>query len=320
MNRRASMDIAGLRHHHSFRENKERIEKKTLVVVLITVSMMGAEIVFGLLANSMALFADGVHMGTHALALGVTLLAYILARKLSHNRSFVFGTWKIEILGAYTSALILGVVAIIMAYTSIERLLNPVAIRYDEALVVACIGLAVNVICAFILNTARTAHHHHGEHRHHSGHEHDHDHDERSHVHKDINLRSAYLHVVADALTSVFAIVALISAKYFDFVFLDPIMGIAGSILILRWAFFLLRDSSKILLDYDTNPALADKIKASIEGDGSASITDLHLWKVSDHSYSAIIALVTNEKYSTEEYKNRLRSLEELAHVTVEVN
>ncbi len=300
------MNIEQWQHSHSFGKNKEQIEKKTLIVVLITFAMMIAEIAAGLLSNSMALFADGVHMGTHAFALGISFFAYILARKYSKNQKFVFGTWKIEILGAYTSALLLGVVAIMMTYSSIERIIRPKVIFYNEALIVAVIGLLVNLACAYILHSS-TGHH---EHEHHAS-----DHD-----HEDLNLKSAYLHVIADALTSVFAIVALISAKYFNLQFLDPVMGIVGAFLIMRWSLSLLKDSSKILLDYNVNQPLANKIKEIIESDEETKITDLHLWKVADNSYSCIIALVSDNDQSIEDYKNRLHVLKELAHVTVEIN
>ncbi len=308
------MNIAQWQHHHSFRPDKEHIEKKTLIVVLITVFMMISEIAFGLITNSMALFADGVHMGTHAFALGISLFAYILARKQSNNSRFAFGTWKIEILGAYTSALILGMVAVMITYSSIDRLLHPVSIHYDQALIVAGLGLLINLACAFILNTGTERDHQ--DHAHHDGSDHHHHH----HKHDDLNLKSAYLHVISDALTSIFALIALFCAKYFGLNFLDPIMGILGAVLITRWAISLLRDSSRILLDYTANTALHNKIKAAIESDGHTFITDLHLWKVSDNSYSCIIALTSDEHHSITEYKNKLHSLDELAHVTLEIN
>lgn len=304
------MNIEQWQHNHSFGENKEHIEKKTLIVVIITIVTMIIEIVFGLISNSMALLADGIHMGTHALALGISLMAYVLARKNSGNNRFVFGTWKIEILGAYTSALILGVVALSVAYTSIERIINPLSIQYNQALVVAIIGLVVNLVCAIILNTSGGSHSHHH-----------HDHGiKHSHHHDDLNLKSAYLHVVADAVTSVFAIVALLGAKYYRLDFLDPVMGIVGAMLISRWAFYLLRDSSKILLDYNNNDSLIDEIKCLVEVDGRTVITDLHIWRVADNSYSCIIALVSSENHSVADIKNRLCSISKITHVTIEMN
>ncbi len=304
------MNIEQWQHHHSFGENKEHIEKKTFIVVLITFFTMFAEIAFGLITNSMALFADGIHMGTHAFALGISLFAYVLARKYSKNNKFVFGTWKIEILGAYTSALTLGMVAIMMIYSSVDRIINPITIQYNQALIVAIVGLIVNLACAVIFNIGESNHHH--------GHQNnDHTH---YHEHEDLNFKSAYLHVIADAVTSVFAIIALLGAKYYKLDVLDPIMGIVGAMLITRWAFALLGDSSRILLDYNSNDSLTNKIKKLIEFDGNTLITDLHLWKVADNSYSCIIALVSSDNHSIEESKNKLYSLNELVHVTIETN
>jgi cation diffusion facilitator family transporter len=299
-------------HQHSFNADKQHIEKKTMIVVIITCSMMIIEIIFGWLTNSMALYADGWHMGTHAFALGVSFIAYIIARKQAKNSSFVFGTWKIEILGAYTSALILGVVAIFMVYTSIERLLNPLPIQYDQALLVVIIGLIVNLVCALILNTR--SHHHTHQHKDQELHDHHH------HTQEDLNLKSAYLHVVADAMTSVFALIALIGAKYFAYNWLDPAMGIVGAALISRWAYFLLKDSSSILLDHEKESPLTQEIREHIESDGDTKISDLHLWKVGDNKYACILSLVASTKYSINDYKNRLMSVHELAHVTIELH
>jgi cation diffusion facilitator family transporter len=218
-------------HLHIFNAEKKSIEARTLMVVIVTFSTMIAEIVFGLLSNSMALLADGWHMGTHAFALGVSLFAYIMARKYAHDHRFTFGTWKIEILGAYTSAIVLGVAGVLMVFVSIERFFKPLGIHYTEAIFVASLGLLVNIVCALILSGGK---HSHGHEHQHDGIEHDH------HNHEDLNLKSAYLHVLADAFTSVLAIVALLGAKYLKFNWLDPFMGILGAGLILRWSFLLL--------------------------------------------------------------------------------
>jgi cation diffusion facilitator family transporter len=299
-------------HQHTFNIDKKKIEKKTLIVVIITFTMMIAEILFGWITNSMALLADGWHMGTHAFALGISLIAYVMARKHTANDHFAFGTWKIEILGAYSSALVLGMVGILMVYTSVERLLHPLSIHYNQALSVAIIGLVVNIICAIILNLGSSSH----------SHDHRHNDDTHSHSHQtnDLNLKSAYLHVVADALTSGFAIVALIGAKYFTYNWLDPLMGIVGAFLIARWAILLSRDSASILLDHEKESPLSLKIKEHIESDGDARISDLHLLKVADDKYACIISIVTDQKYSVEEYKRRLSNVHELAHITIEVN
>ncbi|MDP3981086.1 MAG: cation diffusion facilitator family transporter [Chlamydiota bacterium] len=290
-------NIESWQHHHTFNVNKEHIEKKTLVVVIITFITMLAEIVFGLITNSMALFADGVHMGTHAFALGLSLFAYIFARKHAKNEHFTFGTWKIEILGAYSSALVLGMVAMMMVYSSMERLIHPLVIHYNQALFVAVIGLAVNVICALILNAGSDVH-----------------------AHNDLNLKSAYIHVITDAMTSIFAIIALIGAKYYSLNFLDPMMGIVGALLITRWASLLLKDSAQILLDYKSVSPLTIEIRELIESDGDTRISDLHVWKVADHKYACIISLVTGKGYLIEDYKERLKNIRELAHITIEKN
>jgi len=271
---------------------------------------MIAEIFFGWLTNSMALFADGWHMGTHAFALGISLIAYILARKFAEDDRFSFGAWKIEVLGAYSSAIILGIVGFIMIFTSVERMINPLNIQYDQALFVAVLGLLVNVICAVILNTDGHSHQHR-----HAGH----DHSDHHHKHRDLNQKSAYLHVVADALTSVLAIVALIGAKYFNFSRLDPFMGIVGAGLILRWTVSLLKDTSRILLQREMDSPIVQEIREEIEADGDTQISDLHIWQVAQNKYACIVSLVTADQYSIDEYKMRLRNIHELAHVTIEI-
>ncbi len=298
-------------HQHIFKIDKQQIEKKTLLVVIITFLMMISEIVVGWVTNSMAVYADGWHMGTHAFALGISLFAYIIARKHAESASFAFGTWKIEILGAYTSAIVLGLVAILMVYVSIERFSRPLSIHYNEALFVAAIGLGINVVCAIILNSGSNQHHHRHENED-NGHAH--------HNHDDLNLRSAYLHVIADALTSVLAISALLGAKYFDANWLDPFVGILGALLIARWSILLLRDSASILLDRENDSPVSREIREHIEADGDTKISDLHLWKVADGKYGCIIAVVTCRRYTIEEYKRRLREVHELAHITIEIN
>lgn len=299
-------------HHHLFNVDKKSVEKSTLIVVIITFITMIAEILFGWLSHSMALLADGWHMGTHAFALGISLIAYIMARKYAKDRSFTFGTWKIEILGAYTSAIILGIVGLIMIYSSVNRILHPLNIYYNQALLVAFIGLSVNVVCAIILNSGGYTH----EHDHH----HEEDHYSHNHHHEDLNLKSAYLHVVADALTSVLAIAALLGAKYFNFVWLDPMMGIVGAGLILHWSTFLLKETGGILLQREIDNPIADEIKHEIESDGDSIISDLHVWKVAQCQYACIVSLVTSKNYSIEDYKKRLAKVHELAHVTIEIH
>ncbi len=300
-------------HNHFFNIEKKSEEKKTLIVVIITVVTMFIELFCGWFFNSMALFADGCHMSTHAFALSISLFAYIFARKLSEDTKFAFGTWKIEILGAYTSALFLGGVGIYVIYISIERIFNPLTIKYFYAILVTIIGLIVNVICAFILQ-----HKHSGDHSHDLDSEHSHHH--HHHSHTDLNLKSAYLHVIADAMTSVFAIIALVGAYYLNLIWLDPVMGIVGAMLIFRWSFSLIKETSSILLDREMNFILSDKIKEKIEADKDSKISDLHLWKVAQQKYACIISLVAYNPLSVEEYKEKLKSFEELAHTTVEIN
>jgi cation diffusion facilitator family transporter len=298
-------------HQHVFNVDKKAIEQRTLMVVIITFLTMIAEILFGWISNSMALLADGWHMGTHAFAIGISLIAYIAARKYAKDETFTFGTWKIEILGAYTSAIVLGLVGLIMIYSSGERMIHPLPIHYNQALFVAILGLSINLVCAVILNNGGHAHEHE---RHHHGA------DEHFHHHDDLNLKSAYLHVVADALTSVLAIAALLGAKYFAVNWLDPLMGMVGAGLIIRWSFSLLKDTGGILLERETDHQIVDEIKKEIESDGDSKICDLHIWKVAQNKYACIVSLVTARNYSIEEYKVRLNKMHKLAHVTIEVN
>lgn len=300
-------------HDHDFNAGKKSSENKTLVVVIITLLTMFAEIFFGWLSNSMALLADGFHMGTHAIALGISLGAYMLARRHAKSSGFTFGTWKIEILGAYTSAIVLGVAGLAMIFMSVGRFLNPLDIRYNEALVVAVLGLSINVICALILGSG-----------HDHGHAHDFDEEGHDHGHEhsrgmDLNLKSAYLHVVADALTSILAIAALLGAKYLKLTWLDPAMGILGAFLILRWAFLLLRDTSRILLDWQGDLSITKSIREIIEKDSDSKISDLHIWQVSEGRFACIVSVVTGSGRTYSYYKRLLDSVPGLVHVTVEV-
>lgn len=295
-------------HPHVFNTEKKTVEKRTLIVVIITFVMMIAEIFYGWLTNSMALFADGWHMGTHAFALGISLFAYILARKYAADDRFAFGAWKIEILGAYSSAIVMGIVGLFMIFTSVERIINPLSIQYNQALFVAILGLLVNVVCAIILNASERTY------------EHSHDGDDHSKHHHDLNQKAAYLHVVADAVTSVLAIIALAGAKYYNFVWLDPFIGIVGAGLILRWAALLLKDTSKILIQREMDSPIAGEIKGLMESDGDTKVSDLHIWRVAQNKYACVVSLVAENGYSIEEYKKRLAGIHELAHSTVEIH
>lgn len=297
-------------HSHIFDEGNPLAERNTRIAVALTAFMMVAEIIGGWAYNSMALLADGWHMGTHALALGLSVMAYSAARRYENDKRFAFGTWKIEVLGGYTSAIFLVGVAILMFYQSAERLISPTPIHYGEAIQIAIIGLVVNLVCAWLL---KDGHHH----DHHHGHEHSHDHDH----HHDLNLRSAYMHVLADAATSVLAIIALFCGMIWGAAWLDPIMGIVGAALVTIWAYGLLRDSGRILLDAEMDAPVVDEIYDVIEASPiKATITDLHVWRVGKGKYSCILSLHATEEVSPDFFKQQLSIHEELVHITVEVN
>jgi cation diffusion facilitator family transporter len=313
------------RHSHVFDREKIATERRTLTVVAITLTMMAVEICVGWLSNSMALLADGWHMGTHAFALGLSWLAYRLARKHAGDRRYAFGTWKIEILGAYSSAIVLGLVGVLMIGTSLERLLHPKDIRYGQALIVAGIGLIVNIVCAAILDYREGR----PVHVHGTGKGRDHDHRGEpveasglSRASSDWNLKSAYLHVAADALTSVLAIAALLGAKYFRWIGLDPAIGIVGAGLILRWAFTLLKETSGILLDRApaSETPLAEAIVGAVESGGGVNVCNVHLWKVAPHRYACILSLLASEPLTVDDCKARLTGYPELVHLTVEIH
>jgi cation diffusion facilitator family transporter len=312
-----SLAAEDLHHSHQFDESNPLAERGTKLAVYLTATMMVAEIIGGYLLNSMALLADGWHMSSHALALGLAVLAYSAARRYSKDPRFNFGTWKIEVLGGYTSAVLLVGVAGLMLFQSVERLAAPKPIHFNEAILIAAIGLAVNLICARLLSGG-PHHHHHGDHDHdHHTHAHSHAH---AHEH-DLNLRSAYLHVLADAATSVLAILALLGGKYLGANWLDPVMGIVGAGLVSVWAYGLLRDSGRVLLDAELNVPVAQEIREVIEqGPIRAEICDLHVWRVGKGKFACIVGLVTAEGAQPEDFKNQLRIHEELVHITVEVN
>ncbi|WP_132607453.1 CDF family iron/cobalt efflux transporter AitP, partial [Pseudomonas aeruginosa] len=292
-------------------------ERNTRWAVLLTACMMVAEIAGGWLFNSMALLADGWHMSSHALALGLAVLAYGAARRYANDPRFSFGTWKIEVLGSYTSALLLLLVAGLMLYQSVERLLDPSPIHYQQAMLVAALGLLVNLACAWLLRDGH-AHHGHGHSHHH--HDHDHDHDHHAHRH-DLNLRAAYLHVLADAATSLLAIVALAGGLLWNAAWLDPLMGIVGAVLVSVWACGLIRQSSRVLLDAQMDAPVAAEIRAAIASSPlPAELLDLHLWQVGQGKYACLLSLLTTEEGSADYFKRRLAEHEELVHITVEVN
>lgn len=309
--------LENLSHSHSFDDTNTTAKRNTLYATILTFAMMIAEITAGMVYNSMALLADGWHMSSHALALGLSFFAYAMASKYKDDIRFSFGTYKIEILGAYTSAILLLVVAFFMAYHSIERFLNPVDIHYKEAIFVAVLGLVINLICAWLLKDDHS-HHHHG-HDHHSSDNHHHEHG-HSH-HHDMNLKAAYLHVLADALTSILAIIALIAGMLWGAAWLDPVMGIVGSILVFVWALGLIKQSGKVLLDANMDAPVVEEIIEVIENcKVKATITDLHVWHIGKGKYSCILSLNTEDEVDNEYFKNELQIHEELVHITIELN
>lgn len=281
-------------------------ERRTWIVIGLTVVTMIIEIAAGLAFGSMALLADGLHMGSHATALGITAFAYFYARRYAHDRRFSFGTGKVNALGGFTGALLLAGFALMMAAASIDRFFNPVAIVIDSAILVACIGLVVNGVCAWILGR--------GHHPHSHAHVHDHD-----HVRSDHNLRSAYLHVLADAATSLLAIFALLAAKYFGLYWMDPAMGIVGAALITRWSWGLLRDTGGVLLDRQASDERCASIRHAIEANGKDRVRDLHVWSIGPNLYAAVIALMTDHPQPSDHYKRLVAADRSLVHVTVEV-
>ncbi len=310
-------------HHHVFDEGNPLAERNTRWTVLLTASMMVAEIIGGWWFNSMALLADGWHMSSHALALGLSVLAYAAARRYAHNPRFSFGTWKIEILGGFSSALLLLAVAALMLFQSVEHLLSPMPIHYDQAIVVALLGLLVNLVCAWLLNDSHHhgAAHHHGHHHHDHGHHHHHGHHHDHAAHADLNLRSAYLHVLADAATSVLAIVALFAGKLWGAVWLDPLMGVIGAVLVAVWAKGLLQQTGRVLLDAEMATPLPAQVRSLLEaGPWPVSITDLHLWRVGKGRYACIVALDCEGKATADDFRRLLAACPQLVHVTVEVN
>ena len=291
-------------HSHSFKVENTQGEKRTKLVIFITVIMMAVEISAGYMFGSMALLADGWHMGTHAAALSITVFAYIYARRHADNPKYSFSTGKVGVLGGFASAVVLGVIAILMGGESLKRFFSPVAIQFNEAIWVAVIGLVVNLVCAYLLQAK---------------HSHDHGHNHENH-HHDHNLRAAYLHVLADALTSFLAIFALLTGKHFGWVWMDPGMGLVGALVITRWSYGLLRDTSRILLDREVNSELSEKIRSTIEADADNLVADLHVWQVSPQYLSVILTVVTHFPKAPDHYKKLLEDITGKAHISVEVH
>jgi cation diffusion facilitator family transporter len=302
-----SRHISDWIHDHVFDSSNQAAEKSTRVVMWITAVMMVVEIAAGWWYNSMALLADGWHMSSHAVAIGLSAFAYSAARRYARDPRFAFGTWKIEILGGFASAVFLLGVAGVMVFGSVERLLAPEPIHYQEAIVVAVIGLIVNIVCAMILGRV---------HPHDHGHDHGH--------HHDLNLKSAYVHVIADAATSVLAIVALIGGWLWGWSWLDPLMGLLGAVLVASWARGLIADTSKVLLDREMDHPVVDEIREVVQGlsdNEATTVTDLHVWRVGKQVYSCAMTVVTHDPDLTPTVVRQALSIhEEIVHATIEIH
>jgi cation diffusion facilitator family transporter len=304
-----SHSIGHWQHEHFFLgERHERRERRTWAVVALTVVMMVAEIIGGTIYGSIAVVADGWHMSTHAAALGIAALAYRFARKYARDPHFSFGTGKLGELAAFSSAVLLALISLLIAYESLSRLYSPVTIRFNEATLIAVVGLGVNLLSAWLLFERDHPHEHH------------HDHGAGHHGHgQDTNIRAAYSHVLADALTSVLAIVALLGGRFMGWVWLDPVIGVVGAAVIARWSWGLIRAAGAVLLDTVPDKSLAKTIREKLEVDGDR-VADLHLWRIGPGHSALIAAIVADRPQLPRVYKERLASLSGLSHITIEVH
>jgi cation diffusion facilitator family transporter len=313
-----SHTLADWRHDHVFLgAGHDRNERRTWAVVGLTAAMMVAEIAGGTIFGSMALLADGWHMSTHAGALAIAAFAYRYARNHARDPRFAFGTGKLGDLAGFTSAIVLAMISLAIGYESIARLFQPVTIHYAEATAIAVVGLGVNLLSAWLLGAGD--HHHGHDHDDHDDHDHDdHDHDHHRH-HHDHNLRAAYWHVLADALTSVLAIAGLSAAWIYGWTWLDPAIGIVGAVVIAHWSWGLIRDAGAVLLDAAPNRALVEAIRSRLEV-GHDRIADLHVWRLGPGHHGAIVSLVSDEPEPVEHYRAKLDGMRELSHLTIEVH
>jgi len=310
-------DLTRWAHNHGFTTGNAAAERGTRLVTWITVATMLVEIVAGWWFNSMAVLADGWHMSSHALAIGLAAFAYGAARKYAADPSFAFGTWKIEVLASYTSAIFLLGVAAAMIFGSLERLWAPQEIHYPEAMAVAIFGLVINLVCALILGNAH-------DHGHHHEHGHDHDHDHHHHDHHDLNLKAAYIHVITDAATSVLAIAALAGGWFYGWAWLDPATGIVGAVLVALWAKNLIVQSGRVLLDREMDHPVVDEIReviSQLPANGNTQLTDLHVWRVGTGAYACALSLLTHDQTLTPlQIRDALAVHKEIVHATVEIH
>lgn len=317
-----SHSIDDFRHSHVFLgEGHERNERKTWAVIAICAAMMVAEIIGGLWFGSVALIADGLHMSTHAGALLIAAMAYTYSRRYVNDSRLTFGTGKFGDLAAFTSAIALAMIALLIGYESMGRFVNPVPIAFNQAIPIAVMGLGVNLLSAFLLRDHHEPHHGHVQDHHrahvHDGHEHDHAHSS-AHIHSDQNLRAAFVHVTADAAVSVLVIIGLASGTLFGWLWMDPLMGLVATAVILSWSWTLIHSAGATLLDVCPDPALSQKIAARLE-QGSDRVSDLHLWRLGPGHLAAVISVVTDEAHPPDHYKRQLSDFADLSHVTIEV-
>ena len=303
MNNTNTIQIENWQHSHDFSVKNLKGEKRTKYVLGLTILIMIVEIIGGSVFGSMALIADGWHMGTHVAVFFIAIFAYRYSRVNAHNKNFSFGTGKVNILAGFASAMALMIVAFVMIMESVHRLLEPQIIQFNQAIMVASIGLVVNLISAFLLKD-----------------NHSHSHHEHEHHHHDHNLKAAYLHVLADALTSILAIFALLLGKYYGLSWMDPLMGIVGALIITKWSVGLLKQTSPILLDSSIPEDYRLKVQQALEANTSDMISDLHIWEVGPSHYAAIISIVANNPKTPKQYKDILNKFKKLSHITIEIN